>query len=386
MSVIQLDTWSPARRPARGRPHRNMTLEYADDLGVARGPWRKVVALALLVVFIATPLRFGDATLIAFVLVAAYAAAAIGLNLLIGYTGEVSLGHAVFVAIGAFTTSYLGHLKQWPFPAYLAVAAVIGAFVGVLVGPFGLRLRGNYLAVVTIGLTYVAEHVFRHWESLTRPVRGSAPTRDAPIAIGPLDFGQGLDLFGRSFSREQSLFWLAWALVALVALLGTNLTRTRPGRAMQAVRDRDLSAEVIGVSMARIKVGAFATASAMAAVGGVLYAFTLGALDYQELSGSRGLFMSITFVAIIIIGGLGTIHGAILGAIVVIYGQRLIADHGADVPLLGEAVARGWLTTGELNGILFGCLLVGFLLVEPRGIAALWTRIRLWFQAWPFTY
>lgn len=377
---------APARIPARGRPHRNMTLHYSDDVRIARGPWRAVFAALLVVTFVALPLRVADSTSLVLVLVAAYAVGAIGLNLLIGFTGQVSLGHAAFVAIGAYCTSYLGNEHQWPFLAYLAAAAVIGVAVGALIGPFALRLRGNYLAVVTIGLVFLAEHVLRHWEGVTRPSRGSAPTRDAPIAIGPLDFKNGLEIAGGSFSRQQSLFWLSWALVAATALVARNITRTRPGRAMQAVRDRDLSAEVIGVEPARTKVGAFAVASAMAAVGGVLYAFTLGAVDYQELTGGRGLNMSITFVAIIIIGGLGTVYGSILGALLVVYGQRFIADHGADAPIVGIVVDRGWLTTGELNGVLFGGLLIVFLLIEPRGIAALWTRLRLWFQNWPFAY
>ncbi len=108
----------------------------------------------------------------------------------------------------------------------------------------------------------------------------------------------------------------------------------------------------------------------MAAAGGVVYSFTLGAVDYHELSGGRGLFMSITFLAIIILGGLGTIYGSILGAFLVIYGQRFIADNGADAPILGIPVEKGWLSTGELNGVLFGLLVIGFLLLEPRGLAA----------------
>jgi branched-chain amino acid transport system permease protein len=373
-------------RRAHGRPHRNMTLAHADELRLIRGPWQTAFAVALVVAYLAVPHRLPDPTLGVLVLCAAYAIGAIGLNLLIGFTGQVSLGHAAFVAIGAYSASYLGNQEQWPFLAYLGAAAAIGLVAGAVIGPFALRLRGNYLAIVTIGLVFLAEHVFRNWESLTRPVRGSAPTRDAPVAIGPLDFGTELELGGMSYTREQSLFWLAWALVALTALVARNITRTRPGRAMQAVRDRDLSAEVIGVEPARTKVGVFAVASAMAAVGGVVYALTLGALDYQELSGSRGLFMSITFVAIIILGGLGTVHGSILGALLVIYGQRFIADEGADTPVLGLAVERGWMTTGELNGVLFGGLIVVFLLIEPRGLAALWTRVRQWFTSWPFSY
>jgi branched-chain amino acid transport system permease protein len=387
MDRVALPGTRRARAGAGGRPYRNLVLDRTDELRLLRGPWRKAFALGMLVLFIYVPHVLPDDTLGVLVLVAAYAVGAIGLNLLTGYTGQVSLGHAAFFAIGAYTTAYFGNERQWPFLAYLAVAIVLGFLVGAFIGPFALRLRGNYLAVVTIGLVFLTEHVLRNWESLTRPVRGSAPTREAPISIGPLDFKTGLDFgTGSPYTRDQSLFWLSWGMVALAALLAHNIARTRPGRAMQAVRDRDLSAEVIGVDLARTKVGAFAVASAMASVAGVMYAWTIGALDYQELSGPRGLFLSITFVAIIIIGGMGTVYGSILGALIVIYGQRFIADNGADAPILGIPVERGWLTTGELNGILFGGLIVLFLLIEPRGLAALWTRVRLWFQTWPFSY
>ena len=379
-------TMLPVRASKRGRPYRSMVLSHADELRLLRGPWRTGFAVALLLAYLGLPLYFQDDTLGVLVLVAAYAIGAIGLNLLIGYTGQVSLGHAAFVSVGAFCTSALGDQRGWSFPAYLLAAVVIGLLVGGVVGPFALRLRGNYLAIVTSGLVFVTEHVYRNWPSVTSPVRGTAPTREAPVVIGPLDFRAGIEIAGTIYTKEQSLFWLSWALVALTALLAYHLTRTRTGRAMQAVRDQDLSAEVIGVQPARIKVGVFAVSGAMAAAGGVIYALTLGALDYQEISGTRGLFMSITFVAIVILGGLGTIQGSILGALLVVYGQRFIADQGADAPILGIPVQQGWMTTGELNGVLFGSLVVIFLLVEPRGLAALWVRVRTWFQTWPFSY
>lgn len=389
MAISQLSL--PGTRRARagtgGRPYRNLIVDRADELKLLRGPWRKAFALGLVALYIWIPHYFPDSTLNVLVLCAAYAVGAIGLNLLTGYTGQISLGHATFFAAGAYSTSYFGVERQWPFLAYLAVAIVIGFLLGAVIGPLALRLRGLYLAVVTIGLVFLTEHIFRNWESVTRPVRGSAPVRDAAVTLGAWDFREGLDFgFGPFYSDEQSFFWLSWALVALTALIARNIVRSRPGRAMQAVRDRDVSAEVIGVELSRTKVGAFAVSSAMAAVAGVMYTWTIGALSFEELSGPRGLVLSITFVAIIIIGGMGTIYGSILGALIVIYGQRFIADNGAEAPVFGIFVDRGWLTTGELDGILFGGLIVVFLLVEPRGLAALWMRIRAWFQTWPFSY
>lgn len=368
------------------RPHRNLVLDHRERLRILPGWWARGFAAFLAVAYLTIPSMWSPATLDVLSLCAAYAIGAIGLNLLTGYTGQVSLGHAAFLGVGAYCAAYLGHVEGWPFLAYLLAAAVLGLVLGALVGPFALRLRGNYLAVVTIGLVFLAEHLFKNWESVTGGGIG-ARTNEAAIAIGPLDF-RDLRLFGKSYTDPQAFFWLSWGLVALTALIAKNLVRTRQGRAMQAVRDRDLSAEVIGVDLARTKVGAFAVACSMASVAGVVYALLQKFVVPEELSGPRGLFLSITFVAIIIIGGIGTIYGSILGALLVIYGQRFIADN-AGIAILDPIVeggAGGFLTTGELNRILFGLLIVIFLLVEPRGLAALWMRVKIWFLTWPFSY
>jgi len=369
-----------------GRPHRNLVLDHKDHLRLLPGWWSRGFALAMAALYFVAPSIWSAATLDVLSLCAAYAIGAIGLNLLTGYTGQVSLGHAAFVGVGAYSAAYLGQVEGWPFLAYLLAAAVLGLALGALIGPFALRLRGNYLAVVTIGLVFLAEHLFKNWESVTGGGIG-ARTNDAAISIGSLDF-RDLRLFGLVYDDSQAFFWLSWGLVAVTALVAKNLVRSRPGRAMQAVRDRDLSAEVIGVDLARTKVGAFAVASSMASVAGVVYALLQKFVVPEELSGPRGLFLSITFVAIIIIGGVGTIYGSILGALLVIYGQRFIADNAGIAVLdpIVEGGAGGFLTPGELNRILFGLLIVIFLLVEPRGLAALWMRVKVWFLSWPFSY
>jgi branched-chain amino acid transport system permease protein len=371
---------------AGGRPHHNLVLSHDERLRILPSWWARGFAAFLAIAYFVIPSMWSSATLDVLSLCAAYAIGAIGLNLLTGYTGQVSLGHAAFLGVGAYCASYLGHVEGWPFPAYLVAAALIGLALGGLVGPFALRLRGNYLAVVTIGLVFLAEHIFKNWESVTGGGIG-ARTNEASITLGPLDF-RDLHLFGKVYTDSQAFFWLSWALVALAALTAKNLVRTRPGRAMQAVRDRDLSAEVIGVDLARTKVGAFAIACSMASVAGVVYALLQKFVVPEELSGTRGLFLSITFVAIIIIGGVGTVFGSILGALLVVYGQRFIADN-SDIAILDPLVeggSGGFLTTGELNRILFGLLVVIFLLVEPRGLAALWMRVKIWFLSWPFSY
>ncbi|MDQ2649283.1 MAG: branched-chain amino acid ABC transporter permease [Actinomycetota bacterium] len=374
------------RRPPGGQPHRRLVQDYADDLRLFPSWWARGGLLVLVALYVLIPSQelLDDAWLRTFVNVGIFAIGAIGLNLLTGYTGQVSLGHAFFVGVGSYAAAYLGAEQGWPFLVYLPAAALIGFLLGALIGPFALRLRGNYLVIVTLGLLFVGRHVFLNWDSVTGGNRG-VRLRDATVSIGPLDFTD-LEIAGRSYSREAAFFWLTWALVAVAAIVAKNLVRGRMGRAMQATRDRDLSAEVIGVDLARTKVAAFAWSSAYACVSGVLSAL----LVRQAGADDFGLFLSITFVAIVIIGGAGTIFGSILGALFVVGGRDFIGRR-SDTALLDPIITTspgdpGWLSVGELNAVLFGLFIILFLMLEPRGLAALWLRVKAWFRSWPFSY
>jgi branched-chain amino acid transport system permease protein len=366
-----------------------MVLSYLDDVKLIRSPrrtpWKWAFLAGALLLYLWLPTYVGDPGLRVMAMCGIFAIGAIGLNLLTGYTGQISLGHAFFVGVGAYTAAYFGGERGWPLPAYLALATLIGFVVGAVIGPFALRLRGNYLVVVTLGLVFLGEHLWNNWDSVTGGGDGVS-LRSAPMAIGPLDFREGLELGGEAYTFEQSFFWLVWALVAVGALLAVNLTRSRPGRAMQAIRDRDLSAEVIGVNLARYKVGAFAWSSAYAALAGSLY----GLLQQYVSPTEFGLFLAINYVAMIIIGGLGSVYGSVVGAIFV-WGGRSVIDQNSDLSVFDRLITdgigeRGLVTIGEANAILFGLAIVLFLLFEPRGLAALWLRVKTWFLAWPFSY
>lgn len=385
MAAVLTDLKARVRRtPPGGDPHRNLTLGYADDIKLFRGPWRKLGLAILVFLYLWAPGYFAPATLLTLTLCGVYAVGAIGLNLLTGYAGQVSLGHAFFFGAGGYTAAYLGADRGWPLLGYLLAAALIGFAVGAVIGPFALRLRGNYLVIVTLGLVFLGEHLWNNWRSVTGGGGGTS-VKAAPTTIGTWDF-KDLNVYGVSYESEQSLFWLVWAIVAVVALLSKNLVRSRAGRAMQAVRDRDLSAEVIGVNLARYKVGAFAWSSAFAAVSGALYGIVTERLETDIFS----LFLSITFVAMIIIGGVGTIFGGILGALLVTGGQRFISENSGlavfDPLIISSPGDSGWFSIGEFNNILFGLFIVIFLLFEPRGLAALWLRAKTWFLTWPFSY
>lgn len=377
-----------AGRGGAGRNHR-MVMSYADQLRLFRTPWQKVGILLALITWLVLPLHLDrkwlDVDFLGVLnLAAVYAIGAIGLNLLIGYTGQVSLGHAFFMGVGGYMAAWLGDDHGIPLPVYLLAAAAAGAVLGAVIGPFALRLRGDYLVVVTVGLVFLGDHIFNIWRSVTGGPGGRSVA--AGTNIGPVEI-ENLSAFGREFSKEQGIFWFCWFLVGVCALLAKNLVRSRPGRAMQAVRDRDLSAEVIGVSLARYKIGAFAVSSAMAAVAGVLYGvFIQGFLSPVDF----GLTLSINFVAMIIIGGIGTIFGSIVGAVIITSVPRLIesnSDLGALDWLLKEQTDTGFgLQVPAFNLILFGALIVAFLIFEPRGLAAVWFRLKAYFRTWPFSY
>ena len=363
----------------------SLVTEYRQDVRLFPSRLRKLGVIALLLLWLFLPFQADDFWLSVCNYIAVVAIGGIGLNLLTGYTGQVSLGQAFFMACGAFTAAFLGSKHGWPFLAWMLAAAVIGGLIGALIGPLALRLQGNYLAIVTLGLLFVGDHVFTNWTTVTGGGRGVNVR--ASMAIGPVDFAD-LDLFGQRYSRSQGLFWLMWIIVAIVALIAKNVVRSRPGRAMQAVRDRDIAAEVVGISLVRYKVGAFALSSALAAVSGALYAAVVQQfVSPAEFGGTLGLVLSIQFIAVIIIGGIGTIYGSILGAIVVGGLPRVIDKYSGSLPFLSSGPGDdGLLSVAAFNNILFGVLVIVFLLAEPLGLAAFWRRLTVYFKTWPFSY
>ncbi|QFG22172.1 branched-chain amino acid ABC transporter permease [Actinomadura sp. WMMB 499] len=355
--------------------------DYAAGLRLFPTRAAKVrIALVALAVVLA-PYQLTDDWLQVLAICGCYAVGGIGLNLLTGYAGQVSLGHAVLVAVGGYTAAAVTEKLSpaLPLPLWLLAGALAGAGAGALIGPFALRLHGHYLAIVTLALLFMCHWLFNRWTWLTGG--GEGVPLDPPLVLGPFDFAD-LEPFGY-VARQQGVFLLIWLVVGLAALLAANIARGRPGRAMQAVRDRHLAAEVCGVSLLRYKMGAFVWSSAFAAVGGALY---FGCIQQfitpDAVTGVEGLVMSITFVAVIIVGGMGTIHGAVLGALIVAGLPQLINRNSGWLPFLGE---DGVMNTDSFNNLLFGLFIAVFLIAQPLGVAGLWRRTKNYFRHWPFS-
>jgi branched-chain amino acid transport system permease protein len=363
------------------RPYVRMTRRYEDDLRLFRSPWQKFGLGSALALYLLLPVFVADDFWLSVLDYAGIAAiGAIGLNLLTGYTGQVSLGHAFFIGAGAYTAAQVGGELDLPLPVWLLAATALGAAIGAILGPFALRLRGNYLAIVTLGILFLGEHLFRNLKDVTGGNSGTSVNAEAKL--GGFDFAD-LSLLGSNYSLNQGFFWLIWGLVIVCALLAKNLVRTRPGRAMQAVRDRDVAAEIIGVRPGRYKVGAFAVSSGLAAMSGAL----LGAYQQFVAPDQWSLFLSIQYIAIIIVGGVGTIFGSILGALFLGGLPNLIERYSDSIPGVATSASDdGFISVFSLNQAIFGLLIVLFLIFEPRGLAAIWLRFKAWLRAWPFSY
>jgi branched-chain amino acid transport system permease protein len=327
--------------------------------------WAVLRLGAVLSLAVSLPFVVGSAQLTTLTFVAIAAIGAVGLNLLTGYAGQISLGHAFFMGVGAYTAALLGGDAGVTAALWIPAAGVVAGACGALVGPAALRLRGMYLAIVSLGLVFIGEHFFLNVAGLT----GGPQGREFPaVQFGSMDFspGQQLALGGVAIDRDGLYYYLALALLAAAMVLVWNVTRSRPGRAMQGVRDREMVAAVLGVDLARAKLTAFVISSALGGICGALYASYLSFAQPEQWS----LLLSIQFVAAVIVGGAGTVSGPVLGALVVFALPDLLGG------LPGLSGSDGGASVDDIAAIVYGVLIIAFLLCEPRGLAGIGLRLR----------
>ncbi|MEV0592364.1 branched-chain amino acid ABC transporter permease [Nonomuraea cavernae] len=368
-------------RRVRGRPL--LYTSYAQDMALLDTRAKRVWTGLLVLLAFAVSVVLADRSLEMLAVAYALAIGAIGLNIVTGYAGQVSLGHAFFVAIGAYTAAALsgppggdtlgyGLAEIW---IWLPAAGLVAAVAGVLVAPLATRLRGLYLAIVTLGLVFLGEHVFKEWKELTG---GPGVGREAAI---PQLFGYRLDQDGPLGTKEQVLYLLMLSLLVVFAVAARNLARSRVGRAFAAIRDRDIAAEVIGVPLTRYKVLAFGISSFYAGcAGGLLYCVS----GYVE-PGSFNLLLSVQFIAMVLIGGVATVSGAIAGALFISLLQPVTRALPALVPVISGDTTQTP-NVFQVETVLYGLLIVLFLVFEPRGLFGLWVRARNYWKSWPFSY
>jgi branched-chain amino acid transport system permease protein len=340
-----------------------------------------VLLAAFLVVLLALPLyvpefwlRTGFAAFGAIV-------GAIGLNLLVGNSGQLSLAHAFFLAVGAVSYVYVSGEAGGLGVAELAglgLPPIVGMIVGVLLAglaglifsPLAARLRGIYLGVASLALVFIGVHVLNAWTSVTGGFNGRAAPE---FSLFGFTFGSRdpeLYVLGVPFREAERLWYLGLVLAIGAYFFARNLLRSRPGRALQTLRDSEVAASVMGVNVQRYKASIFLVSSMYAGLAGVMYALSIGSIAPE----SFGLEVSILYLAMIVLGGLGSVNGAVLGAVFVSALPLVFQRYADIIPLVGGQ-GQGGLAAGEAARFLFGLAIIFVILFEPAGLAGIARRI-----------
>jgi len=347
------------------RPGGYFDINYAQSMAILRTRFQWVVfILFLLALFFLVPFIAGRLWLSVLNMMAITVIAALGLNILTGYTGQINLGQAAFVAVGAYISSGLSHFLGWSFWVALPCAALGTGLVGLLFGLPSLRIKGFYIAVSTLAANFIILWVIIHAGDLTGGVQG--------ISVPPATIGDIV------FDTEQKSYFLIMGFTVLLTFLAKNIVRTRVGRAMIAIRDNDLAAEFMGVNVFRYKIFAFTICSVYAGIAGALLAHYLGMINPEYFP----MTDSVWYLGYLIVGGMGSITGTIFGVIFLKLLGQFVMMGG---PLIGALLpAVGGTIVYSLMRFLFGAVIVLFLVFEPRGLYHRWEVMKASIRIWPF--
>lgn len=320
----------------------------------------------LLALCVAAPFLLGNyqVTLLVSALIAVIGA--VGLNILTGTTGLISLGQAGFLAVGAYTNAILMMDYGWPVWLSLPAGGVVSALISILVGVPSLRLKGLYLAITTLAFAFIINHIILYAEALTHGPNGI--------------FVSGAKVLGVDLQRGRALYYLTLGITVLVVLAALNIQRSRVGRAWMAIRDHDIAARVMGVNLVRYKLLAFMVSSFIVGIAGALISLQIRFVNIDVFA----LILSIEALAIIILGGLGSIAGAILGALFLSFLPEMIRLF---FEIFADANSNFYTSyVYEIRGITYGIVIVAFLRLKPEGLIGLWRDIRKYWSNWPLAY
>jgi len=338
---------------------------YRSDMALRRKPTERIrlwiFAAALIAFpFVASPYWLTLANQIAIATVGA-----IGLNILVGYTGQISLGQGAFMAVGAYASGLMVMRLGIPWGPSIVLAALLTAVVGVFFGLPSLRLKGLYLAIATLAAQEIVEWVVTHWTAVTGGT-------EALVLPSPM-------LLGIRLNRDFSFYWFGVTMAALTALFTANLFRSRVGRAFVAIRDQDIAASAMGVNVFKYKLLAFATSSFFVGLAGAMLAYYRTIVTWERFT----LETSIIYLAMIIVGGLGTISGSFFGAVLITLLPAAIGTLGQSLQGAAPGLAG---VLPHVQQAVFGIIIILFLIFEPKGLAKIWRNVKDYFDVWPFAY
>lgn len=353
--------------------------EYYEDIELFKSGvvlfWSVVFIIFLFTIPLYTPNYF----VYLFNIIMVHIILVVGLNILTGTTGQISLGHAGFFAIGAYGTVLLMTLLNIPFFLAIILASFIAAFLGFIIGLPALRItEGPYLAIATLSFGLAIMHIIGHVELFGGRNGLFAP----PLDIGISQLGISLVL-----ESDVSKYYFILFVTVLMVVCAINILKTRVGRSFLAIRDSDIAAEVIGVNLARYKTLSFMVSAFYAGIAGGLFGFVIGFFDPFSFN----FLLSIIFMVMVVVGGLGSVMGSIVGAALITYLQYDLLKNAEEIPYLGNMlilISKKWLTIVGLdnfNGVALGLIMIGIILYEPLGIFGIWVRIKKYWMTWPFS-
>lgn len=352
----------------RFHPCGNYRENYKEELTIFETDFGRLwLGIGLLALFLILPWVVKPYMIYVLNMMGIAAIAAIGLNILIGFTGQISLGHGAFFGVGAYAAAILATSLDLPFFVVVPAAAVVTSLVGMIFGIPSVRLKGLYLTIATLAGQFIVEYILLHWESLTKGTMGIT----LPKAT----------LLGWELSGDMSFFFVIFICLIVMTWIAVNIIRTKYGRAFIAIRDNDRAAEGMGIPIFRYKLLSFAVSSFYAGFAGALWAYYMVSITSEPFN----LGLSVEYIAMVIIGGMGNITGSIFGAIFITGLNEVLRWLTDTMMNMGVFTSTG-LNMAPLREFTFGAAIVLFILFEPRGLAEVWRIIRSRFRLWPFSY
>jgi len=350
------------------RPCGDYRTTYRKDTTIFPTRWSRNFAILGIVLAALFPLIASIYHMNLAITIAIYGIAALGLNILVGFTGQISLGHAAFFGFGAFSSAFLNNTYGVPVVLAIPLAGLMTTAVGMIVGIPAARIKGLYLAIATLASQFILQDFFARADFFTGGSAGA--------------LAQSFSLFGWEAYGEHNFYYVALTFMVLSYLLATNMLRTRDGRAFVAVRDHYLSAEVMGVNLTKYRLMSFGISSFYAGIAGALYGHYLGFVSVESFT----ILLSIQFLGMIIIGGLGSVMGTLMGTAFMVLLPEVLEGV---VAWLGSAgiVGQSFMTNVVfLKEASIGLVIVLFLIFEPDGLAHRWRQIKAYWKLYPFSY
>ncbi len=349
-------------------PCGNFRERYDRELAVFSTDFGRLWSgIGLVILFAVIPLLVDPYMMYVFNIIGIAAIAAIGLNILIGFTGQISLGHGAFFGVGAYAGAIFATMLHLPMVISVPAAGLVTAGVGMIFGIPSGRLKGLYLTIATLAGQFIIEYFLIHCEPLTKGTMGITLPQTR--------------ILGWAATGDTAFYYIIFICLAGMVWVAINLMRTRYGRAFIAIRDNDRAAEGMGIPIFPYKLLSFGISSFYAGLAGALWAFYMGSITAEPFN----LTLSVEYIAMVIIGGLGSISGSIFGAVFITLLNETLR-FATELLMNTGIVSQSGLNMAPLREFVFGLAIVLFILLEPRGLAEVWRIIRSSFRLWPFAY